>query len=114
MAESLEDSVGLAEPARLQPGELLLHRGLVLRQVAGEPRHLGADQGSDAADDGQRQQHGDDDGWHAPKLDPAQQVDDGGEDEAEEHCQHEGDEDLAAEVEGGNEHDTDGEGQEAA
>ncbi len=50
----------------------------------------------------------------APEPDPAQQADDGGQDEAEEHRQHERDEDVADEIEGGDEHDADGEGQEAA
>ena len=114
VTEALQQPVRLPEPALLEPRELPLHGGLILRQVAGQPRHLRADDRADAADHPEGEQDRDDHRGDAPEAQPAQQVDDRSQDEAEQHRQHEGDEHLAPEVEGGHEDDPDREGQEAA
>ncbi len=113
MAELRDDAVGLAQPPLLQPCELLLHGGLVLRQVAREARDLGSDDGPDPADDPEGQEDGHDDRGHPPELRPSQQVDHRPQDEAEKHGQHEGNEHLAPEVQGLDQYDADREGQQA-
>jgi hypothetical protein len=79
--------------------EFLHHGGFVLRQVACEVGDLGADQRADEENDRQRQQHGEEHRRHLRQMDPAEQTDDGPEDEAQQHRQRNRDQDRLRKVE---------------
>jgi hypothetical protein len=79
------------------------------RQVGRELGELDADHAPERQDDAERHQDGGDDRHHPAEAPALEQVDDRGQDEAEQDGQHDRDQDLLPEVECGDHRDADGE-----
>jgi hypothetical protein len=90
--------------------DLLGDRRLVARKLGREVRHLGPDHRAEPEDDPERQQDGQDHRRDPGNPELAQAHDEGREDEAQEDRQSDGDQDLAADIEGGDDDDGDEEG----
>ena len=99
--EAPHDVRKASDRALAQGGDLVPDGGLVARNVAGELRHLQPDHPAERQEHAERHQHGDDHCRHPAETQPAQEAHEGSEDEAEQDRQHDGDEDLAPEIQRG-------------
>jgi hypothetical protein len=106
-AEILQEARQLSERSLTQRADLRLDGGLIARQVGRKARQLEADDRTKGNDDSEGNEHRNDNGRHPTETPPAQHLDKRSEHEGQEDRQHHGQEDVLADIEGGQDHNPD-------